>query len=245
MKGIMGMLLIELRKEKRTGVIPVLLFAGIFGALYAYVNFAVRKETLLRLPKAPTDMLLTQLYGVILVLNMFGVIAAACMIYHMEFGGSAIKKLYMLPIRISHLYLCKFIVLTVSLAAAIGLESLAFLHLGLTGLPTGTFKTARLIQFMLYALITSMPVLTFMLMIASRSENMWVPLGIGVAGFLSGMAFASVDTDILLLHPFVLMLRPAVAANACPDPAAGLMSLIETAIFLCAGLILSAKKHYE
>ena len=43
----MKTLVIELRKEKRTGVIPVLLAVGVLGAAYAFVNFLVRKDTLL------------------------------------------------------------------------------------------------------------------------------------------------------------------------------------------------------
>ena len=74
----MKILAIELRKEKRTGVIPVLLAVGVLGAVYAFVNFLVRKEALLNLPLAPMDVLLTQLYGMILVLNLFGIVVAAC-----------------------------------------------------------------------------------------------------------------------------------------------------------------------
>ncbi len=91
---------IELRKEKRTGVILLMLMVGILGAAYAFVFFLVRKDTLLNLPLAPMDVLLTQLYGMIMVLNMFGIIIAACMVYNMEFKGSAIKKMYMLPMNI-------------------------------------------------------------------------------------------------------------------------------------------------
>ena len=57
----MNVLSIELRKEKRTGVIPVLLAVGLLGAAYAFMNFLVRKDTLLNLPLAPMDVLLTQL----------------------------------------------------------------------------------------------------------------------------------------------------------------------------------------
>lgn len=52
----MNVLSIELRKEKRTGVIPVLLAVGVLGAAYAFVNFLVRKDTLLNLPLAPMDL---------------------------------------------------------------------------------------------------------------------------------------------------------------------------------------------
>ena len=87
----MNVLSIELRKEKRTGVIPVLLAVSVLGAAYAFVNFLVRKDMLLNLPLAPMDVLLTQLYGVIMILNLFGIVVATCMIYNMEFKGSAIS----------------------------------------------------------------------------------------------------------------------------------------------------------
>ena len=50
---------IELKKSKRTGFIPLMLAVGIMGAAYAFVNFVVRKDTLLSLPLAPMDILLT------------------------------------------------------------------------------------------------------------------------------------------------------------------------------------------
>ena len=111
----MNTFVLELRKEKRTGVIPVFLAVGMLGAAYAFVNFFVRKEQLLSLPLSPMDILLTQLYGMIMILNLFGIVVAACMIYNMEFQGGAIKKMYMLPVRMSKIYLCKFLILTVLL----------------------------------------------------------------------------------------------------------------------------------
>ena len=46
----MRTLVIELRKEKRIGVIQLMLAVGVLGAAYAFVNFLVRKDTLLNLP---------------------------------------------------------------------------------------------------------------------------------------------------------------------------------------------------
>ena len=66
----------------------------------------MRKDTLLNLPLAPMDVLLTQLYGMIMVLNLFGIVVATCMIYNMEFKGSAVKKMYMLPVSVPVMYLC-------------------------------------------------------------------------------------------------------------------------------------------
>lgn len=237
--------LIELRKERRTGVIPVLVAVGILGAAYTFVNFVVRKDTLLNLPLASMDVLLTQLYGMIMVLNMFGIVVAACMIYNMEFKGSAIKKMYMLPINVSQMYMCKFLLLTVFFIVAVVLQNLALIKIGMNDLPQGTFEIVALIKFAGYSFITSMPVLSFMILVSSRFENMWVPLGIGVAGFLSGMALANLHLKLLLLHPFVVMLRPAVAMNAQPDIAVAVVAFTETIFFLGIGIWLAKKLRYE
>lgn len=241
----MRILVLELRKGKRMGVIPLMLAVGVLGAAYAFANFMVRKESLLSLPLAPMDVLLTQLYGMLMVLNMFGIIVAACMLYYMEFNGCAIKKLYMLPMSMPGMYFCKFFILTIMLLLAICLQNVALAKIGVTDLPQGTFHAYTLIAFTGYSFITSMPVLSFMIFIASRFENMWVPLGIGVAGFLSGMALATSDITFFMAHPFVVMLKPAVAMSAQTDGVVIIVALAETILFLCVGLWTAKKLHYE
>ncbi len=236
---------IELRKEKRTGVIPLMPAVGILGAAYAFVFFLVRKDTLFNLPLAPMDVLLTQLYGMIMVLNMFGIIVAACMIYHMEFRGSAVKKMYMLPISVPIMYFCKVLILTIMLLVAIVIQNLALTQIGLTNLPQGAFEFGTLLLFAGYSLTTSMPILSFMIFVSSRFENIWVPLGIGVAGFLSGMALAASNHILLCIHPFVIMLKPAMAMSTQPDRIVMLFSLIETAVFLFFGLWAAKYLRYE
>ena len=241
----MSMLAIELRKEKRTGVIPVLLAVGILGAGYVFLNFIVRKDILLSLPLAPMDVLLTQLYGMIMILNMFGIVVAACMIYNMEFKGNAVKKMYMLPVNVPGMYLCKFLILSAFFFVAVALQNLALMRIGMTDLPQGAFEMGTLIKFAGYSFLTSMPVLSFMVLISSRFENMWVPLGIGVAGFLSGMALADSSIDLLMIHPFVIMLKPAAAMSAQPDTKAVIAACIETLAFLGAGLWMAKNLRYE
>lgn len=241
----MNILSIELRKEKRTGVIPVLLAVGILGAAYAFVNFIMRKDTLLNLPLAPMDVLLTQLYGVIMILNMFGIVVATCMVYSMEFKGTAIKKMYMLPISVPALYICKFLILTVMLLAAVAIQNLALMKIGMTDLPQGSFELGTLISFEGYSFLTSMPVLSFMLLISSRFENMCFPLGIGVAGFLSGMALGTSKIKLFLLDPFVAMLKPAVSMSAQPDVSIICITLLETFFFLSIGLWMAKNVRYE
>ena len=241
----MNALVVELRKEKRTGIIPVLLAVGGLGAAYAFLNFIVRKDALLGLPLAPMDVLLTQLYGMIMVLNMFGIVVAACMIYNMEFKGNAVKKMYMLPISVSGMYFCKFLILSVMFLAAVALQNLALMRIGMADLPQGAFEMETLVKFAGYSYLTSMPVLAFMVLVSSRSVNMWVPLGVGVAGFLSGMASANSDSGLLLVHPFVIMLKPAVAMSAQPDIAVTKAAIIETMFFLGAGLWMAKNLRYE
>ena len=236
MNVTMRTFVIVLRKEKRTGVIPLMLAVGILGAAYAFVFFLVRKDTLLNLPLAPMDVLLTQLYGMIMLLNMFGIIVAACMIYNMEFMGSAVKKMYMLPVSVPLMYFCKFMILTIMLFSVIVFEDLVLTKIGLTDLPQGAFEFETLLFFAGYSFTTSMPVLSFMVFVSSRFPSMWVPLGIGVAGFLSGMALAASGNVLLCAHPFVIMLKPAVAMSAQPDIIVVIFSLAETAIFLFSGL---------
>ena len=241
----MRTLVIELRKGKRTGAIPVLLAVGILGAAYAFVNFIVRKDSLLNLPLDPMDALLTQLYGMIVILNLFGIVVAACLVYSMEFKGTAIKKMYVLPISVPGMYLCKFLILTVMLLVAVSVENLALIQIGVTDLPQGTFEMGTLLRFAVYSFITSMPVLSFMILISSRFENMWIPLGVGVAGFLSGMALATSDLVALMIHPFVIILKPAVAMSAQPDMGVILISMAETLLFLATGLWTAKKLRYE
>ena len=191
------------------------------------------------------DILLTQLYGMIMILNMFGIVVAACMIYNMEFQGGAIKKMYMLPVRMSEIYLCKFLILTVLLLIAVALQNLALVKIGITDLPHGTFEIRMLLQFAVYSFLPPMPVLSFMLLISSRFENMWIPLGIGVAVFLSGMALANSDSYFLMAHPFVVMLKPAVAMSAQPNEIALRIAVLETLLFLAVGLWMAGHKRHE
>lgn len=241
----MKMLFIELKKERRTGVVSVLLSVGFLGAAYAFLNFAVRGHNLLSLPLEPMDILLTQLYGMIMVLNMFAIILAACMIYNIEFGGNAIKKMYMLPVNSMEMFLGKFIILTVVFGIVIVVQNIALALIGVNELQTGEFIVGVLIKFAIYTFVTSMPVLSFMLFISSRMENVWIPLGIGVAGFLSGMALANYESVFWLLHPFVVMLKPAVAMSADVDIKVMCIAVVETITYLVTGLGFAKYLRYE
>lgn len=53
------------------------------------------------------------------------------------------------------------------------------------------------------------------------------------------MALANSNLAVLTAHPFVLMLKPAVAMNAQPDMTVTVVSLIETILFLAIALWLA------
>lgn len=115
----------------------------------------------------------------------------------------------------------------------------------MTNLPQGTFNLETLLSFAGYSFVTAMPVLSFMLFAAAHFENMWVPLGIGVVGFLSGMALTALNSTLFMIHPFIVMLKPAVAMSAQPDSTVVIVSLAETIIFLFIGLLSAKHLHYE
>ena len=225
-------LTIELKKCKHTGILEVLPILGLLGALYAFANFTVRKDVLLNLPLPPMDVLLTQLYGMIMVLNMFGIIVATTLTYNIEF-----------PFKTSSIFKNKFYILFVLLAVCIVLQNGALCIIGNIFLPSGTFDLLTLVKYTGYCFVSTLPVLAFMLLLSSRCENIWFTLGIGVAGFFSGMAMSLSDIAIFLINPFVLMMKPAVASTASIDMKVLILGFVETIIFFMVGWYLGKIKE--
>lgn len=176
----MNTLLIELKKCKRSGVILTMLTMGVVGALYGVTYFILRKNSLLSLPVPPMVILLSQVYGLIMVINMFAVIVATCIIYNIEHRGNAIKNIYMLPIKVTHIYASKFLIIIVLFFICIVTQNMAMGAIGMNFLEAGTFDPIKLLSFTLNSFITSLPVMSLMLFVSSRCENMWTTLGVGV-----------------------------------------------------------------
>lgn len=61
------------------------------------------------------------------------------------------KKMYMLPMNVPTMYLCKFLILTVLLLIAVCFQNLALAKIGVTDLPQGTFEAHTLISFAGYS----------------------------------------------------------------------------------------------
>lgn len=241
----MKALSVEVKKCKRSGVFPIMLAMGIVGALYVIANFAVRKNTLLALPLAPMDVLLTQLYGVIALITLFGIITATCLIYQVEHSDNAMKRMYMLPVRVTDIFLSKLLILLLLLLVAFTIQYSALGFVGNLYLPENSFELWTLIRYALYTFTMSLPVLLFMLFISSRISNMWITLGIGVAGFFSGMAAAASDSTVFLINPFILIIRPATSNSAAVEFSALMIAVVEIAVFLVAGYIFTRKARFE
>lgn len=235
---------IEFKKLKRTGIIPLMLVIGFISSFYALSYFYLRKESLLSFHMNPTDVLLNQLYGMTMILNLFAIIVSTTLIYKIELDGAAMKKMYLLPISIGKIYLSKFIILSLLLAFGIAVEFSAFILIGAVNFGQ-VFDISKMLIFSLYAYITSMAVLSFMIFIGLFCKNIWTILGIGVLGFLSAMAFGPSQVTFLIINPFILMMKPILDMSANIDLTIFLLSLIEILGFLLTGLIAIKKFNYE
>ena len=84
-----------------------------------------------------------------------------------------------------------------------------------------------------------------MLLAASRIETMGVTLGIGVAGFLTGMALGTSGLKVLLIDPFIVMLHPAVAMSVQPELLVMTAALLEATVCAAAGFLAAKMRAYE
>jgi len=208
-------------------------------------NFAVRKDTLLALPLAPMDVLLTQLYGVIALISLFGIITATCLMYQIEHSDNAMKRMYMLPIRITDIFSSKLLILVMLLLISFTIQYSALGFVGNLYLPENLFELWTLIRYGLYTFVMSLPVLLFMIFISSRISNIWITLGVGIIGFFSGMATATSDIVVFLINPFTLIMYPAMSNNATVKFSALIIAVVEIVVFLVVGYIFTKKARYE
>lgn len=234
---------IEVKTCRRSFTLSILPIVGVLGGLYALLNFAMRTTSLLGLDMKPMAILLTQVYGMMMILNMFGIVVSSTMIYAIEFQEHAIKMKCTQPISITRIFFSKSCILFVEFCMVMLIEGCALAIIGNWYLPKGTFEWGLYLQYMSYLWLTSLPVLFFMGCVASYCRNLWVVLGIGVIGFISGIAMSFGMTDLALLNPFVIMFRPTIASDVMIQTHVVLWSCIEVGIF-CFGFYGISKNVY-
>lgn len=235
----MNPIIIELKKCKRSGMILSMLAMSGIGTLYGGLYFILKKDSILSMAESPMQALLSQIYCLSMVVNMFAIIAAACSIYNIEYSGNAMAKMHVLPTRKSSIYASKFIILSALTVFCIAFQNIAVGAIGMVFLDPDKFKGAELLSFAFNALATSLPVMSFMLFVSSRCENIWTCLGIGLSGFFSGMTMAFNTNRLFLINPFVLMMKPAVSQSTNSDFAILSLSILYTFLFLAAGMFKS------
>lgn len=239
----MSTISIELKKYRRSGIVPALFAPGILGFLYSVVVFILRKETLLSLPLPPMTILLTQLYGVVMLLNLFGIVVSSSLMFNIEYQGNAIRKIASMPMNMVDVYIAKFAIVTFALFLNIVLQSVALWYIGTTYLPNGAFEVFPLITNTVFYLVVAMPAVAFMVLLASRLENIWISLGIGVAGFISGLTMSTNQIALFLINPFVIIMQPALSSTAEFDGAVLAVSVVELILLFFAGLLTA--KHFK
>ncbi|MGL5260436.1 MAG: ABC transporter permease [Lachnospiraceae bacterium] len=241
----MSIFFTEIRKTRRTGVIPIMLIVSFVGILYTYTFLELQKETLLNFDLTITEILLTQASSFVVILNLFAIILVTSIIYNLEHRGNAIKKMYMLPIKIRAIYINKLIICIILLFVCIIIEYFSLLIIGRLLFPLEIITFHEFIVFALYVFTSSLPTLTFMLMISSKSENLWIVIGVGVLGFLSGMTMSMGNGIFFLVNPFVLILKPSISGVIQPQTTNIIISLVESIIFTIGGVYLAEKIFYE
>lgn len=236
---------IEIKKLRRAGVLNTLILAGIAGAFYAILNWFLRKDFLLTADINPMTALLTQLYGVISLLNVFAIIVSASNIYSIEYKNNGLRKMKTLPIKSGNLFIQKLIILVGTLALTYFIEFTILAILGSKYLPNNTFDLFVLLQFAFYTFLIILPCLVFMLIISLLSTNIWITVGIGIVGFFSGMSMIGLENMISNLNPFVLLLKPAMNLTTEMDIKVILISIIEIIIFVIVGIFIANRKSEE
>ncbi len=236
---------IEMQKLRRTGVIGTFIFTGVAGAIYAIMNWYVRKDILLSADIDPMTTLLTQLYGVICLINIFAIVVSTSNIYHIEYQNNGLKKMKTLPIKASEIFISKLVILISTLLLSYMIEFVALAFLGKKYLPNSSFDFHTLVQFGFYIFLISLPCLTFMLVVSILSTNLWISIGVGVIGFFSGMSMIVTDNSINFVNPFSLILIPSVSLSAKVDIFIMLTSVFETIVLVAAGIMIANKRRYE
>ena len=93
----------------------------------------------------------------------------------------------------------------------------------------------------LQGFVLGLPIISFMLVVSALFENLWVPLGVGVFGYLSGSVLPNTVPVLLLIHPFYLYTRLFTCDGCWMMKELG-VAAGAAVVFLLIGCILSQEK---
>lgn len=197
---------LELKKVKRTGLIPGFLLGGILAAVFPVINMAVRSELFIGKPGNPIEVLLGENWQMMAMLNVLFIVVGSCLIYHGEFADNAIRKMNALPMRTSALFRGKALLVCLLCAFMLIIEGGSIVFCAVRWFALGNAFWLSLGRNLGFSLLLSLPCILLSLLISSVCPNMWVSLGIGVVCIFTATILPS-DNFILSLFPYALPFR--------------------------------------
>lgn len=236
---------IEIMKLKRTCYFLIMLSAGIIGGGYAFAFFAVHKDTVLHLPLEPAASLLTQSYGLISLVNLFTFIVGACTLFHTEYVSEGMKKMAALPINIMEIYAGKTVIYLFTILTAIILETAGLILTALIFLPKENNAVLQIVLFMVNVFLLTVPGALLMLLMSALNSNMWITIGLGIAGLFSALGYGALDGNTaFLINPFSLIIYPAIHMEGyIPGWITGI-AIAESVVILIISTILLKRKEW-
>ena len=193
---------LEIKKIRRTGLIPALLAGGVFSAAFPVINLAVRTEMFTGRPGNPAAIVMDANWLTMAMANLCVIIIGACILYHIEHVNNGIQKMDALPVNPAVLFFDKGILLALILAVVFAIETTALYFCTWKWLDGGKQILVSLCKTMGYTYAYSLPSLVLMLLIACLLKNMWVSFGIGMIGMFAAQLF--VQEKSMAYFPFLL-----------------------------------------
>lgn len=229
--------LVEFKKIKRTALLPALLLGGILSGAIPIINLLTRSDAFVHLPGDPLEIILNGNWMMMALLNSFLMVLGTCILYHIEFADNAIQRMDSLPIRPSHLFLNKFMLLVFIFFIVFGIEGAALYFCVWKEFSVSYGFLVEVIKQMSYSFLMSLPVLSFMIAISSFLKNMWVTVGIGVIGIFVPQILNCVK-GIVEYFPFYFPFH-SILVEGISVKIPLWVAVFETILFLAVGLVLS------
>ncbi|MDE6982426.1 MAG: ABC transporter permease [Lachnospiraceae bacterium] len=209
---------LELEKIKRTGFWPAVFGGGILAALVPVINTAVREEVFLQQDGSALEILMNENWQMMAMLNLFFLVASACLLYHTEYADNAIQRMCTLPQKENKMFLNKFVLMCGFCLIALAIEGAGLIFSAVRWFPADEKILLNGVLNMGYAFVLLLPGTLFMLLISAACKNMWISLGIGVICVFTATMLPA-DHFILSLFPFAMPFQifagtvPAVLKN--------------------------------
>lgn len=170
----------ELKKLKRTGYFLTFLSGAILAGSFPVINMAARSESYTAINGDPFYILLDACWQTMAMLNILLTVCGACMMYHTEYAQKGAQKMETLPLSPFRLFLGKFVIAAAACALALLPEFLSIALCTRHWFSAYKLDFLRLAKNYGFGVLTFLPTVMLMLVIASFCRNMWISLGIGV-----------------------------------------------------------------